>query len=189
MLSDQIAATIANLMRIELSYQLHKELSHKNLSPERFANSHSISPETINSILQGEKVTFCDMDVCCLALGISLDSLKTVPRQETNYRTMRTKLLSTAAKTEDFYQFALERYPYLHTDLSENEYKRNIAWIDYEAKQKKDVLIKLKHQAMMICSRFGGNRHSTAPAFKGRGKPADLDRLARKIDEAEKKKK
>ena len=188
MLSDQVAATIANLMRVELSYQLQKELLNKNLLPERFANSHSIPPETINSILQGEKVTFCDMEVCCLALGISLDSLKTVPRQEANYRTMRTKLLSTARKTEDFYQFALERYPYLHTELSENEYKRNIAWIDYEAKQKKDVLIKLKRQAMMIWSRFEGNRHSTVPTFSRRTKPVDSEKLTHKLDEAEKKK-
>ena len=126
-----------SMMRLELSYQLRKFFDDIGSSIEDFSQQCEVSISVISLALDKEPISFSQLDQICTGLHISLDSLRRAPFQDADYVTMRAQLWELVNSTPDFYKNAIALYPSLHTDYPLYQYERNIAWICFEAEQKR----------------------------------------------------
>lgn len=126
-----------SMMRLELSYQLRKFFDNTGSPIEDFSQQCEVAISVTSLALDREPISFSQLGRICTGLHISLDSLQRVPLQDPDYAAMRTQLWELVNKTPDFYKQAVALYPSLHTDYPFYQYERNIAWICFEAEQKR----------------------------------------------------
>lgn len=136
-MEQQELEKILSMMRLELSYQLRKFFDNTGSPIEDFSQQCEVSISVISLALDKEPISFSQLDRICTGLHIFLDSLRRAPFQDADYVTMRAQLWELVNSTPDFYKNAIALYPSLHTDYPLYQYERNIAWICFEAEQKR----------------------------------------------------
>lgn len=181
-----------------------------DLTPAEFASEiGSVQQNTVCMAISGEKIS--DGAICeiCEKIGMKKEELNKPPIDDPAFKAIAERLMVINRK--DYKSIPAHYFTQiiigLESAYSKQDVKRAFSWMRYllqypNSPESKIILEQMENVAAeqakpmiffravlnRICAGFSKQRRPIIPAFSHRTKPANLEKLAREINETEKKK-